>query len=150
MSTNKDIVISTKVTTDQKLLAIRACDSAFTISVINRPNFEELFQKIDTLAEFVIVTSDKSPIGYAAMYANDLVTKEAFITLIGVNSDYQGEHIGSRLMDNCILLARKNGMNIVRLEVLDVDKGAQAFYRKQGFWEDGRCSRESIYMKKVL
>ena len=129
---------------------MKACDSAFTKSVINRSNFQELFKKIDTYAVFLIALKNNEPVGYAAMYANDKKNKEAFITLIGVSSECQGEHIGSNLMDNCIMVARKKGMNTMRLEVLDDDKGAQAFYVKQGFIIDGRCSSESIYMKKNL
>ena len=143
-------IIDSPLSEDIKLSAMKACDSAFTKSVINRIEFKELFRKINTNAEFFIAVNAEEPVGDAAMYANNDKTKEAFITLLGVKHGHHGEHIGTRLMNCCLNTAKNKGMKTVRLEVLDVDKGAQAFYIKQGFFADGRCSSESIFMKKEL
>ncbi len=150
MQTCENVQIKVTSTKDTKLSAIRSCDSAFTISVAERDDFEKLFRKIDTCADFIVATVDDSPIGYAALYANNKESGEAFITLIGVDKNFQGNHIGKSLIDNCISISKQRGMRTIRLEVLDVDNGAQDFYKKQGFVEDGRCSERSKYMKMYL
>ena len=61
--------------------------------------------------------------------------KEAFITLIGVDRDFQHQGLGHLLMLKCKEIAAKKGMKTIRLEVLYVDVGAQRFYRKMGFKE---------------
>lgn len=150
MQNIESIQIRTTSIKEKKISAIKACDSAFSISVVDRANFETLFHKIDTYADFIVATIDDLPIGYAALYANNKDSKEAFIALIGVDKRFQGNHVGKALMDNCVNISKQRGMRTIRLEVLDIDKGAQAFYSKQGFLEDGRCSSESIYMKKII
>lgn len=116
-----------------KMHALNTIDSAFTISVINRQNFVELFNKIDKYADFIIALYDNRIVGYAAIYANDMKKKEAFITLIGVDRNFQHQGIGSLLMLKCKEIAAKRGMKTIRLEVLCADIGAQRFYSKMGF-----------------
>lgn len=118
-----------------KRRAIDIIDDAFTISILSRENFEELFDKIDKYADFIIALHSNRIVGYAAIYANNMEKKEAFITLIGVDRDFQHQGIGQLLMLKCKEIAAKKGMKTIRLEVLYVDLGAQRFYRKMGFKE---------------
>ena len=133
-----------------KLQAITACDDAYTISVINRSNFESLFKKIDSNAEFLIAKEDSEVIGYAAMYANDYESKAAFLTLLCVKSNYHRGGVGSMLINNCIDKAVSNGMETIRLEVLKKDTGAISFYKHHGFNTTDEQKADSIFMEKSL
>ena len=120
-----------------KRKAMEECDSAFTVRVVNRKNYEVLFNKIAHNALFIVAeTRDRdgsSIAGYAALYANDFSSFEAYITLICVKKGKQRSGIGSALMNHCLKKARERGMHSIRLEVLKEDTGAIAFYERYGF-----------------
>lgn len=133
--------------------ALEECDSAYTISVIERKNYKELFEKIVDHAITILVTETENPltiIGYACMYANDLHTKIAYITLFCIKKEYHKLHLGSSLMNYCFETAINNGMNRIKLEVLKQDKGAIAFYEKMGFVTDQESNKDTIYMSVTL
>ncbi|MCM1191198.1 MAG: GNAT family N-acetyltransferase [Butyrivibrio sp.] len=133
-----------------KLDAIRDCDEAFTISVIGRDSFEELFEKIDKKAFFyVALDTPKNIMGYIVFYANDFESKQAYITLLVVRSEFQRMHIGTELVKECCKMCRARGFEMVRLKVLNRDVKARSFYRKVGFADcDDAVSREdSRYME---
>ena len=67
------------------------------------------------------------------MYANNLETRVAYISMIGVLGCMQGRHIGSQLMRKCIQVAQNNGMQFIRLEVLNANKKALIFITGQVF-----------------
>lgn len=90
------------------------------------------------------------PVGYAAIYANDIQTKAAYITMIGVLEEYQRSGVGSKLMAACVRTAREKGMDSVRLEVLNSNQKAVSFYKKCGFREEAPCSDNSTYLWRQL
>jgi len=131
----------------EKERALEICDDGFTISVVNRSDYRNLLSKIDKNAVFLIAKIGEKIVGYAAFYTNNRVEKVAYLTLIGVEKNYQGKKIGTKLMKKAIMIAKDNDMNIMKLEVLDTDKGAQNFYKKMGFQIKQRCSEKSLYME---
>lgn len=134
---------------DIKRKVMQICDESFERSICARLNFEELFNKIDKFAEF-IVAYDEDVLGYAAMYANDNEGSVAYITLIGVRPQYQGEHVGRQLLMRCCEIALSQGMKEVKLEVRNENKKAVAFYQKNGFKIISSASEKSSYMSLVL
>ena len=122
----------------EKEKAIKACDDAYTISVIGRENYQELLEKLDTHAIMLgVYGEDGQPVGYSAFYANDTETRRAFISLFCIREPMQRKHLGSRLMEASITEARLHGMTSICLEVLKEDSGAIAFYKKMGFTDEG-------------
>lgn len=117
----------------EKDKAMRLCDSAFPLPVCARDNYEELLDKIDMFADFLVDYQNGDIAGYAAMYNNDLKSQTAYISMIGVREEYQGMHIGKQLMDGCKENAQKKGMKAIRLEVFDSNKKAIGFYEKADF-----------------
>lgn len=137
--------------TAEKRRIMIVCDDVFTISVIKRSNFEELFDKIDKNAAFIGAYTRKREIaGYCALYANDLIERTAYITLFCVRSQMQRMHVGSKLMDASIEEAASRGMNKIRLEVLKVDTGAIEFYKRNGFVITGCAADDSYYMERSI
>ncbi len=122
----------------EKEKAIKACDDAYTISVIGRENYQELLEKLDTHAIMLgVYGEDGQPVGYSAFYANDTETRRAFISLFCIREPMQRKYLGSRLMEASITEARLHGMTSICLEVLKEDSGAIAFYKKMGFTDEG-------------
>lgn len=135
---------------DEKDKVMRSCDSAFPLPICDKENYAEIFNKINQYADFLVDYQDGDIAGYAAMYNNDLNSRTAYISMIGVREEYQGKHIGSLLMKVCKENAQKKGMKAIRLEVFDSNKKAIGFYEKEGFEFEKRCSENSIYMIYII
>lgn len=134
---------------DTKREVMQICDESFEHSICARANFEELFNKIDKFAEF-IVAYDEEALGYVAMYANDKKGKVAYITLIGVRPQYRGKHVGKRLLMECCKIALSQGMKEIKLEVRNKNEKAMTFYEKNGFKVISSASERSVYMSRAL
>ena len=89
-------------------------------------------------------------LGYVAMYANDIGTKTAYVTLIGVRTEYQNMHVGRSLLQQCSIIASICGMKKLRLEVSNKNWSAIRFYQRNGFVGESIASDKSTYMVKDL
>ena len=125
------------------------CDSAFTESISLRSDFEVYLDKIHEFGIFIAAKANNIVLGYAVMYANDKITKEAFVTLICVKEEFQGKGIGSLLMADCYQKAIIAGMRSMRLEVLKADSTQKNFYEKQGFRIVGETEDRCIMQKQL-
>ena len=135
---------------NEKKRIIESCDDAFIYGIVNKKDYLNILNKIDQNAYLIGIYNSDQPIGYAAIYANDYESKVAYISMIGVVKRMQGMHIGSKLMIECIEIAKKEHMHIIRLEVLKNNIQAIKFYRRYGFEEEMESSTESLYMKKNI
>lgn len=135
---------------EKKLQFMRECDNAFTISVIDRKNFSELFEKINKYAKFLAVEYDQKQVGYAAVYINNKSNWTAYITLFCISKRYQRLHFGTTLMIECFGIARAAGMTMIKLEVLKQDISTICFYESCGFRYEGNASEQSIYLYRAL
>lgn len=135
---------------DEKLKYVQICDNAYTISVVQREKFSELFDKIHNNAIFLGIKYASEYVGYAAIYVNDFENYSAYLTLICISDKYQRLHLGSMLLKECIGIAKRAGMKNVRLEVLKRDEGAIRFYEKNAFKYEKDASSKSIYMQRLI
>jgi ribosomal protein S18 acetylase RimI-like enzyme len=110
-------------------------DGAYVPPISSIVQLSEYTSKLIRLAEIVIARHDVHDIGLVALYANDLVSKCAFISSIGVKPDYQGKRVGLKLLLQAIEIADRKGMERIRLEVDIKNQIAHSFYRKAGFLE---------------
>lgn len=133
----------------QKEYAMRVCDTVFARSVLGREDYLSLFRKVDFLAKFCAAYTD-DVIGYAAMYANDLQSKTAYITLIAVRRENQKAGVGSALIAWCESTAIGRGMRQLRLEVAKDNTNARSFYERHGFCYEVGQKEGSLYMRKSL
>ena len=99
---------------NEKRKFIETIDGAFPRGLVSRDNYEEILSKICKYAVFIGADNEGQPAGYAALYANNLETRVAYISMIGVLGCMQGRHIGSQLMEKCIRIARNTGMQFIR------------------------------------
>ena len=82
---------------------------------IKKIDFKNFFDKIDANAYFIVAYDENVILGYAVLYANNLETKEAYITLLEVYRAYQGKHIGNGLIEKCERLAKEKKMTKIQL-----------------------------------
>lgn len=135
----------------EKLAIMRECDHAYTLSVLDRPFFPELFEKIDGRAVFLGVYSEAGErAGYSAFYANDAENRQAFLTLFCIRRSMQRMHLGEALMRESLAAAKAHGMTAMALEVLKRDTGAIAFYERFGFRPTGRETEQFVTMRAPL
>ncbi|MCM1261869.1 MAG: GNAT family N-acetyltransferase [Butyrivibrio sp.] len=135
----------------EKRKIIEVCNTAFSVGMLRLSNIEDVFNKIDKNAVFIAAYDKNMPVGYVAIYANDYVSKIAYISMIAVLENMQRKHIGSELMNRCIVEATKNNMEYIRLEVHKSNQKAISFYEHYGFEFETECSDKSNYLiKKII
>ncbi len=114
-----------------------------------RVNLNDYFEKLAENAENYIMAFEENTVAFASMYANDLETRTAFITLIACTEGNRDKGYGGKLLDFCIKKARENGMMKLRLEVARSNDAAIAFYQKHGMNIVG-TSEKGYFMEKKI
>ena len=128
-----------------KKAAMEICDSAFLYSICKRPDYNDLFTKINHYADFIVAYTHDI-LGYVAIYANDYTNGIAYITLIGVRKEYQNRHIGRSLLHACFAIGKYRKLKAIKLEVRKNNKSAIYFYKNNGFKIIDEASENSYYM----
>lgn len=135
-------------------------DSGRFLAVLE--DFEDVFPRLSSRVSLIdyakktvkygnvfVVYDGKKPAALIAFYDNDLQSKNAFVTLVGVKSEYRRRHLGTQLLALCESDAKNAGMKTISLEVRKEKDGAIAFYSDNGYKEYKR-SNEAVFMKKDL
>lgn len=136
---------------NEKIDVLLKCNKAFSELNLEIENEKEWQLKICKYAIVFAAFCGRECCGYIAIYANDNINKEGFITRIGVLPKYQEYGIGKRLLEKGINEAKKRGMKKIALEVLKSNKAAIKFYEKNKFEVvDFYESRNSQYMIKNI
>lgn len=74
-------------------------------------------QKIVNYGKVYVICVDEKPVALIAFYDNDLQNKNAFVTLVGVKTEYRCRHLGAQLLALCENDAKNVGMKSISLEV---------------------------------
>ena len=135
-------MIMSKTNNQQEIYSVMARLKNSIYSSIVRNDFFliELSKKFSKYAEFYCLKQEDEPIGYIAFYDNNQETKVAFLSMITVSKEYQGQGLGNRLLNKMIEVCRIKGMNSITLEVDKTNENAIVFYEKHGF---SKISKES-------
>ena len=131
------------------LKLIRSFSEEFS-TLSSRVELSEYAAKLAENASVIAMQNDKECIGMAAVYMNDVNTKTAYISLIGIKEIYQGNGYGKLLLDFLIAEAKKAEMEKIRLEVDGINKKAQSFYFKCGFEIESHSDRNSMFLVKDI
>jgi ribosomal-protein-alanine N-acetyltransferase len=70
------------------------------------------------------------------------ILDEIEISHVVIHQKFQGEGLGSQLLDHAILLFKEQGINSVFLEVRESNEGARRLYERKGF---GLLNRRKNY-----
>lgn len=113
-------------------------------------DYKAYAQKLSENALVFECRENEEPVGFAAVYANNLQDETAFLALLAILPQYQGKQLGKRLMESCCIEAKKNGMKRIRLEVDISNHKAIGFYTRRGFASTNEYTTTSMYMEKKL
>ena len=111
---------------------------------------KKMADKFSLNAEFVLVKKNGENIGFIAYYANNIVEKTVYISMITVSILYRRQGIGELLLKKSISDAIQRKMKFIKLEVRKDNLNAICFYEKNGFIVEKEASENSLYMKKTL
>lgn len=122
--------------------------------------FPHLKEKVDSYEEYALKLSKNAcvykavlngeNVGILVFYANDKQTKTAYVSLIGIKTEFQGMKLGSWLINECEKIAKRNGMKYIKLEV-DVDNhSAIEFYFYMNFVYMCEATDTSNYMIRYI
>ena len=110
----------------------------------------EYAQKLSGYANFYVAKENEENIGVLVFYANDIKTKTAFISLIGVKDAWQGKGLGKWLLEVCIQNAKQQKMQKIALEVDNDNPNATEFYKRNGFVFVKKTENNSQIMQKDI
>lgn len=144
------IVLLPLVNKDKICDMICELDYVFGRSVMKRPCFDELVNKLAERAMVVAAYRDNVAVGYCAFYMNDFINSTAYISLIAVREEYQNMHVGTALIQYVKQAAVINDIRKIRLEVDKDNEKAIRFYRNHQFTIESQASEVSDYLFCLL
>ena len=119
-------------------------------------------QIADRLSLFLIAEGDGEAIGYARLYPSEppsCVDSPDPIQLVRlyILKEWYGHGVGSSLMEACLSEARRGGYQSVWVSSWEINRRANAFYRKWNFEPVGKqdflvgndIQRDVIFMRRI-
>ncbi len=125
------------------------CDQRFVPVLSERVNLREYAEKIFNYAiTFEAWNADKL-VGLVAVYFDDKIQREGFVTSVSVDFELQGRGIARDLFKNCYKYSYAQNFSSLRLEVIKSNARAIQLYEELGFEPIGD-NKEIITMRKYL
>ena len=113
-------------------------------------DYESFAEKLLKYANVYIQINKGVTSGLSVFYANDTIGRTGYITLIGVQPEFQGQKLGGQLLRFSEAVMMQQGMKKIRLEVDNDNEGAFKFYWNAGYGREKEASATSCYMVKNL
>jgi len=127
-----------------------SCGEAFfDQSLNNEADIKRLAQKFAQFGRVLAAYDGENPAGFVAYYVNG-ETKTAYISMIIIHKAYQGQGVGSALLNRMLADCKNADQQKVRLEVAKQNENAIRFYGKRGFIREGQASEQSDYYSLML
>lgn len=122
-------------TRDKEILTkyLTFVDRDFPIPLSQKVNLEEYSNKVLLNGMGFAYMAEENLAGVILFYANDLVTKKAYITVLSVSSAYRKQGIAQALLTSCLQKCEAMGYQTVCLHTHKTNDGAIALYEKNGF-----------------
>jgi ribosomal protein S18 acetylase RimI-like enzyme len=131
-------------------LHLRQCDERFNPRLSSRVDLGNYAKKLALFSDRFEAWQEGRLVGLIAAYLNNSESRRGFISSVSICSDFEGRGLASELMQKCIQLARDKGRNMLELEVSEIDKSNQAFYRKHRFGLSGKGTSGFLRMELGL
>ena len=147
----KDIRICTKteVPFNEFFTLLKELSQLLPIPLETRMDITKYAYKIYDLAEIYFVKTECKLAGLVAIYMNDFVNFKAYLSMIGVITQYQGMGLGKCLLAHGISEAKKRGMKTIQLEVYPSNISAIRLYESFGLHKNG-SKGESLLMNGTI
>ena len=120
-------------------------DSLYDEEVVSSGIYDSLIEKYAKFAYVVAAQFNNELIGYAAFYCNDIVTKQAYLSMIVVKKEYQHIGAGNALMREIKRICCDNGFLTIKLEVDVNNYKAKNLYHKCGYAYESIASEHTEY-----
>lgn len=127
-------IIYEKLTLSDKqglFIFISKINKNFTPSLDSKTDLELFCNKILTLGNVIVAKTDDKIIGIITFYTNNVIDKKAYVSIVGVDPDYSGNHIATRLLIRAIEYSKLQRMEYVSIHTNNII--AKHIYEKQGF-----------------
>lgn len=106
-----------------------------------------LFMDGQNVAGMIAVTMYQGEDYHEIPWSQNLKDDEAAsLHILAVVPEYQGKGISKKMMEEIILLVRKNGKKALRLDVLASNVPAQRMYERLGF---EYCGKQNLYAENT-
>ena len=128
----------------------------FDIHLTDRVNIKEYVLKVLKNGYILSEICDNKIVGILLMYANDYIKKEAYISLVGVDSNYRNQHIATNLLNEAIKISKTNKMEKIKLYTHKNNIKAITMYEKNGFQkinsdrEHSYCYTKNLIKENVI
>jgi ribosomal protein S18 acetylase RimI-like enzyme len=137
----------------EKLVKIGEIIDAFMIlkasiydkTIFDNNNLKNYVDKIYNNGNAFVIKCDTKIIGLVAFYANDMIKKYAFITMIVIREDWQKHGFGKKLIELVKKESVSGGMTTLGLWVHKENLNARSFYKKIGFIETGKTNEKQNF-----
>lgn len=123
---------------------LKDIDEDFTPYLSSKVVLSEYVEKIQKHAE-LIVDQTAELRGLVVLYCNDVVKLKAYISLVGVRSEFRGMGIARKMMVEAINKAQNNGMKVIGIH--SNNEIALKLYKSLGFITKEFGEREYLEMK---
>lgn len=129
---------------------LKKMSSLFTPPMSESLDIEAYAKKLSDKAEFVVCMDKRDLLGFTAYYLNS-EARQIYITLICVDSGYQAQGIGGKMLAHIAERAKSQDAdyNTVALEVNKQNGKAHLFYLKQGFVEQEDRGEKLLMVKAI-
>lgn len=107
---------------------------------------EKLFQ----YAENYVMLQNDTEVGFFSFYANDIIRRRAYLTIIAVNVQHRKKGNGGLALQFIMNRCRAGQMTSLRLEVDKVNSKAINFYKRNGFLIVEEASDVSVIMEREV
>lgn len=124
-------------------------DGFYIPSISSMVLISDYAKKLVELAQVVIPMVNGQDSGILAFYMNDINSKTAFITSIGLLPEYHGKGLAFMMLEFLESECKKNKFKYLQLEVHHTNTSAIELYKKFGF-EAGEDKDLFILMKKLI
>ncbi len=128
-----------------------AIDKTFPIPLSAKTDLAELAAKFIDKGYVYLAIEYENLVGMVGFYANDNETHKAYISVVGVLENYQGQGIGKRIVLDSLTICKEKGMTSCILYTHKTNIGAIAMYEKLGFIaeEDKNRPHDIKFVKKL-
>lgn len=107
----------------------------FEPSLATLTDFDSYLEKLHKFASFYVCREQTGElVALLAGYANNLETREAFLSALMVRASYRNCGIAQHLLNEFIKDLQKKSFITIRLSVLTTNSKALAFYKKNNFF----------------
>jgi len=146
-----NILLEKIIKLDEIFESINVFNECFIESMKSRVgNLWDYSVKISCYGNVYLAKVEGKVVGIIIFYANDIISKAAYITTIAVLKEFKGNSIGKRLLSLSEDVAMENGMKFMELEVHKNNISAIRFYENNGYSYLRNASEKTMFLRKEL